>query len=517
MRTQAPPSSALTPRPGLLRDAGFLALSLASIAALVILFHGPLHTTAPTTAALALLLVVLGAATLSRLWVAIVTSVVAVLVLNFFFLPPLRTFAIDDPEDWAALFAFLTVAVIASQLSAAAKARTRDAVARRQEVSRLFDLSRDTLLTTESDGALPVLARHVARRFELETVAICVPADTEWAIHQGGERDVEPSIDQLDQAMARSRGTLEFDARRRVYGGQTEAALEDGRVARLVPLRIGTRPIGVLATTASLDPGVLDALGGVVAIAIERAHFLTEREAAGKLKQRADLTAALLASLSHDLRTPLTAIRVAVGNLGEPALTAEERRSQSHLALLEIDRLNRLFQDILDMARIDAAAITPERQWVTPADLIDAAIQYAGSVVSSRTLQIEADADAEIEIDPRLTSGALAHLLENAAHYSPPDAAIEIKGWIAGDVVQLTVRDRGTGLDPGELDHLFERFFRGHGARRHTAGTGMGLAITRGLLAAEGGRVWGENAPGGGALFTIAVPSRSRVVTGRGA
>ena len=105
------------------------------------------------------------------------TSVVAVFVLNFFFLPPLWTFTIADPEDWAGLFAFLAVAVIASKLSAAAKDRTRDAVARRQEVSRLFDLSRDILLTTESDGALPVLARHVARRFELETVAICVPTD----------------------------------------------------------------------------------------------------------------------------------------------------------------------------------------------------------------------------------------------------------------------------------------------------------------------------------------------------
>ncbi len=506
---------ARTLRTNLIRDAGFLVLSVVAIAALVILLHGPFGTTAPTTGALALLLVVLGAATLSRLWVAIVTSVAAVLVLNFFFLPPLGTFTIEDPEDWAGLFVFLAVAVIASKLSAAAKDRTRDAVARRLEVSRLFDLSRDILLTTQSDGALPVLARHVARRFELETVAICVPTETGWALHQGAERGVEPTTDQLDQAMARLRGTLEFDARSRMYGGQAEVSLANGRMARLVPLRLGTRPIGLLATdSANLDPGALDALGGVVAIAIERAHFLTEREAAESLKQRADLAAALLASLSHDLRTPLTAIRVAVGNLGEPAIGADERRSQSHLALQEIDRLNRLFQDILDMARIDAAAITPERQWVTPADLVDAAIQHAGTLVSNRTLRIEADADTEVEIDPRLTSGALAHLLENAAQYSPPDAPIEIKGWVAGDGVQLTVRDRGTGLDPGELDHLFERFFRGNAARRHTAGTGMGLAITRGLLAAEGGRVWGENAPGGGARFTIAVPSRSRVVAG---
>jgi two-component system sensor histidine kinase KdpD len=212
----------------------------------------------------------------------------------------------------------------------------------------------------------------------------------------------------------------------------------------------------------------------------------------------------------------LTAIRVAVANLDEPSLAADERRGQSRLALQEIDRLNRLFQDILDMARIDAAAITPERQWVTPADVIDAAIQYVGTVVAQRTLQIEADAETEVEIDPRLTSAALAHLLENAAHYSPPEAPLEMRGWVAADGLQLTVRDHGGGLDPAELQHLFEGFFRGDSARSQAAGTGMGLAITRGLLAAEGGRVWGENAAGGGACFTIAVPSRSRPVAGGG-
>ena len=211
--------------PTVARDAGYLTLCLAAMAGLVFLFHGPFGITTPTTAALALLLVVLGAATLSRLWVAIVSSVVAVFVLNFFFLPPLGTFTIADPEDWAGLFAFLAVAVIASKLSAAAKDRTRDAVARRQEVGRLFDLSRDILLTTESDGALPVLAQHVARRFELETVAICVPTDKGWTLYQGGERGVEPSHDQLDEAMARLKGNLEFDARQRMYVGQTDVSL----------------------------------------------------------------------------------------------------------------------------------------------------------------------------------------------------------------------------------------------------------------------------------------------------
>src|SRR5947207_2896060 len=141
-----------------------------------------LRGVSPTTVALALLLVVLGAATLARLRIAIVVSIVALLTLNFFFLPPVGTFTIADPQNWIALIAFLIVAVIASNLSAAAQDKAREAIARRNEVTRLFDLTRDVLLTTETANAIDVLARHVARRFELQRVAICLPGDRGWRI-----------------------------------------------------------------------------------------------------------------------------------------------------------------------------------------------------------------------------------------------------------------------------------------------------------------------------------------------
>ena len=133
------------------------------------------------------------------------------LAFNFFFLPPLYTFTIADPQNWVALVVFLVVAVIASQLSSAAKERARDAVARRQEVTRLFDLSRDILLTTEKESALPALVRHIARRFELESVAIAVPTDQAWTIYEGGERNIAPDPARLDEALARLRGPLKYD------------------------------------------------------------------------------------------------------------------------------------------------------------------------------------------------------------------------------------------------------------------------------------------------------------------
>jgi len=488
------------------RDLAVLLASLSAIALLTWLLRA-VPDVSPATAALALLLVVLGAATVCRLRVAIFVSMVAMLTLNFFFLPPVHTLSIADPQNWIALFVFLIVAVIASNLSAAAQQRAREAIERRNEVTRLFDLTRDVLLTTETSGAIETLARHVARRFELPKVAICLPVDRGWRVYQGGE-EISVDAHTLNTALAKARGVVEYDARQRAYGGHIQAGASNE--ITIVPLRHGTKAMGLLAATSpSLDIGTMDAVAGVVAIAIERAQFLAERDAAELVRQKADLAATLLAALSHDLRTPLTAIRVAVENLrGE--LAADDRRAQAGAAVAELDRLTRLFQDILDMARIDAAAIRVDRQWVGATDVVDAAIAHVRPALERHQMRVDVVSDLEVEIDPRLSSGALSHLLENAAHYSPSGREILVQARIEGEGLQVSVTDHGPGLDPGELDHLFERFYRGRSARQGTFGTGMGLSITRGLLAAAGGRVWAENVPGAGARFSMVVPGRIR-------
>jgi two-component system sensor histidine kinase KdpD len=257
-----------------LRDGVVFTGSMAAVAALAAVPR-VLPAISPMTVALALLLVVLGAATLSRLRVAIVISIVAMLVLNFFFLPPLGTFTVADPENWVALFAFLIVAVIASKLSDLAQERAREAVSRRNEVTRLFDLSRDVLLTTETAGGLEALARHISRRFELARVAVCLPADHGWDIYQGGEIPVVVAEADLEKTIASTRGVLEFDAYARAYGGHVTVLSPAGDSVSLIPLRHGIKTIGVLAAVApGLDLGTLDAVAGVAAIAIERVQFL---------------------------------------------------------------------------------------------------------------------------------------------------------------------------------------------------------------------------------------------------
>ena len=185
---------------------------------------------------------------------------------------------------------------------------------------------------------------------------------------------------------------------------------------------------------------------------------------------------------------------------------------QADAAITELQRLDRLFQDILDMARIDSAAIQIDRQWVTPADVIDAAVAQVRHALAGHALRVEAEAETLVEIDPRVASMAVSHLLENAARYSPADRAIAVDATADTEGLRVRVTDQGAGLDPGELDHLFERFYRGRRAKQLAPGTGMGLAITRGLLAALDGRVWAENVAGAGARFTIVVPGRRRPI-----
>jgi two-component system sensor histidine kinase KdpD len=265
------------------------------------------------------------------------------------------------------------------------------------------------------------------------------------------------------------------------------------------------KPIGVLAASGrSVDPGSLDALGGVVAIAIERAQFLEERKAAELARQSEELKSALLASLGHDLRTPLTAIRVAASNLQASWLGEDDRREQSEIVLTEVERLTRLFEDILDMARIDAGAVSTEPHWVLPSQIVDAAREQVERTLSRHRIETAIRDDALVRLDPRLTAAALAHLLENAARYSPAGSVITVGTRMSADTLTIEVRDRGPGIPAADLPHLFERFYRGTQARA-VSGTGMGLSIARGLLAVERGRIWAENCAGG-AQFTIAVP-----------
>ncbi|RPH57123.1 MAG: DUF4118 domain-containing protein [Acidobacteria bacterium] len=257
-----------------------LSAAMAAVAAVTLTLGQWLKVSNAATVSTTYLMVVLLVAATSRLRVAIATSIAAMLCLNFFFFPPVGTFTIADPQNWVALFAFLAVSLVASNLSAVARARTQEAVGRRDELARLFDLSRDVLMMTDSREALSVLARLIARRFDLEFVAIAVPREDDWDVYEAGAQTIALDRRQLSNAFAAAQTTLEFDAYARTYAGHRNMTV-DGHLIRLVPLRVGTKPIGVLAAAGRpVEAGTLDTLAGVVAIEIERAHFLEDRNAA---------------------------------------------------------------------------------------------------------------------------------------------------------------------------------------------------------------------------------------------
>lgn len=490
-------------------DVKALAIALAVLAGLTAALAGGLRVTNSTTIALLFLLVVLVLAARARLWAAIVASIAAMLLINFWFLPPLRTFTIADPQNWIALFAFLTVSLVATNLSSAARARASEAMARRDELTRLFDLSRDVLRIGDTANAMTVLASFVVRRFSLSGVSICLPASGSWTMATAPAGHAAPTPDLLDTVLGRANRTLEFDARQRSYGGQQQIETANGPLT-LVPLRLGTRAIGVMAAGGRpLESGTLDAIAGLVAIAVERTQFLEERERAELASRTADLKSALLASLAHDLRTPLTAIHLAASNLQARWLSDSDRDDQAGIVLAETARLQRMFQNILDMARLEAGGVDPAREWVAPDQIVEAARAQAGPMLDQREVRVHVS-EGLVDVDPRLTATALAHLIENAAQYSPADKPIEITAHISSDGLHLDVRDHGPGIAPADLSHLFEGFYRGAGGAVRAAGTGLGLTIAKRFLAVEDGRIWAESCPDGGARFSITVPAATR-------
>jgi two-component system sensor histidine kinase KdpD len=220
-----------------------------------------------------------------------------------------------------------------------------------------------------------------------------------------------------------------------------------------------------------------------------------------------ELKTALFASIGHDLMTRLTVIQAAASNLKALQLSADDRVEHSDMILGEAERLRRLFQNIVEMVRIDGAATSPERRWALPSEIIHAARRQVEHTLEHRPVEVGVENDEPIHLDQRLTTKALAHLLENAAQYAPPGSAIRIDAREREDGLEISVSDRGPGIAPIDLPHVFDRFYRGMAARARVSGTGMGLWIARELLAVQGGRVCAANRPNGGAVFTVVVPA----------
>jgi two-component system sensor histidine kinase KdpD len=475
-----------------------------------------------TTIALSYLLVVLITASAYGLAVGIFTSVTSVLCFNYFFLPPYGTLTIQDPQNWVALFTFLATAIITSQLSSAARARAEDAERRREEVFKLYELSRAIIATPDSETVVPSIARQVVEIYSFDYCAVFLPTDGKWQrAATASESDFidafKPALNEIERAFTDGELQL-FPATKDFEQQSSTVEIKAPYLVAYVPLKVGVRSIGVMVLAArQLERGAAEAIAGMVALALERARFLQEVSHTEALRQSDELKSALLASVSHDLRTPLTSMRAAVDSLLlEDIVWDKAALREFHLIISEeVNRLTRLVQNLLEMARIEANELHISKRWQAVSEIITNVLERCEKGLGNHQVKVEMDeAMPLVKVDSLLLAEALHNLVENAARYSPAESLITIKAQIEQADLLIRVTDQGKGIAAGEFGRVFDKFYRGsQGQRQRKDGTGMGLAIARGIIQAHGGKIWAENGKPKGAVFAFTIPVEQKSVT----
>jgi two-component system sensor histidine kinase KdpD len=408
---------------------------------------------------------------------------------NFYFLPPIGTFAIADTKNWIALFAFLGTSIIASQLSNRIKTEARQATARQREVEILFHLSRELLRTENVAELLNAIPTCVKATTGVGAVGLYLEQKEELLFSPGNSSGVREGIDLRTAA-------------------QLPQITTDGEW-KIVPVRVGVRPRGALLLKGcAISEGTLEALGGLVSIAIDRAEALEHAARSEAAKENERLRTALLDSITHELRTPLTAIKAsATALLSTAGMDAPTRTEMLAVIDEESDRLNHLIAQAVQMVQLDSQEIHMDVSPQSVAELIDNARQTSASVLAGHRVELLLTNNLPaVQADPIWLESVLCNLLENAAKYSSPGQPITITAEERDGSMAIGVTDHGSGIEPAEQDLIFEKFYRGQEQKSHVSGTGMGLAICRAIMEAHHGSISVTSRPGEGSTFTCVLP-----------
>ena len=437
-------------------------------------------------------------------------AISSVLAYNFFFLPPLYTFTVGDPENVLALFFFLIVAIIVSNLTARTRSQVVTTRSRAKTTAELYAFSRKVAGIGSFDDLLWATAYQISSMLNVRSVLLMPAKDGEGIEVACGY----PPEDRLDDAdMAAARWTWE---RNRPAGRGADTL--PGAKRLFLPLRTGSGPVGVLgidrdAPGPLLTPDgrrLLDALCDQAAVAIERIALAKGLDEARVLAETERLRAALLTSISHDLRTPLASILGTVSSLRsfpERYGTAEREELLTTLQD-EAERLNRFVSNLLDMTRIESGAIELKLELIDVTEIVGAALQRAGNVLAGHRVELAIEPELPmLHLDAVLFEQVLFNLLDNAAKYSPVGSRIDIRASRDGELVEIEVVDEGPGIPPADFERIFDKFYRVHAQDRRRAGTGLGLAICRGFVEALGGWIVARNRRDrSGAVLTIRMP-----------
>jgi len=496
------------------------------------------------TISFAYLLVVLALASTRGLYAAILASVVAFFSFDYFLVPPLYTFVVAKFEDLLALFVFLATAIITGELASALRKRAEQASRRERETRILYELMRAVNNEEDLETQLGIIVHAVIDIFSswgVRDCSILLPDATgklaaklssdeettvEWVMRQGQTVELhdvaltpQTSVHSGPRAVIRSTASLH-----RVR-----------RYVRMIPLKTGREVIGVMRLLMEDDPRQLETSLGVeqersnsqtaffwtfldqATLVIERVRLRRDSLQVQLLQRTDALRAALLSSVSHDLRTPLSAIKAATSSLlQEDVQWDDEARRSFTLAIeREVDRLNRLVGNLLDMSRIEGNALKPEKEWYPIDELIHDVLGHMQPLLQNRVVQTSLPDDLPpVELDYLEIDQVLTNLIENAVRYTPAESPIEMSVQVAGEQMTISVADHGPGIPVANMERIFDKFYRVLDIQRDVAypkGSGLGLAVCRGLVEAHGGRIWVENREGGGAIFRFTLPVRRAV------
>jgi len=462
------------------------------ILAAITFFYREVLKVNQTTVALTFVVAILAVSTFWGFTVSAFMSLAAMLAFNYFFLPPVGTFIIADPQNWAALFAFLAASLIASQLAARVRKEADEAQRRRNELERLYTFSQTLLVSGNVITLLNAIPSHIVETFEVGAAALYLENKNKF-YHSGGASHF--ADEELKRATARD-----------------EPLRDPGRSLSFVPVHMGARAIGSLGISGQmLSRETLDALGSMIAIAFERARAVEDLGKTEAAREGERLKSALLDSVTHDFRTPLTSIKASVTSLLSERHVAD---AQKHELLTvideECDRLNQLVGDAAEMAQLDAGEFELDLAPNAMNEIVSAALSYCKTLLGARTIRMDVpETLPSVRADFNRIRDVLVRLIENADAYSPKDQPITITAEANANVVLTSVADQGPGIEDMELGLIFDKFYRGKDQRYLVQGTGMGLPIAKAIIQAHGGTISVASQRDHGSVFSFTLPINS--------
>jgi two-component system, OmpR family, sensor histidine kinase KdpD len=440
------------------------------------------------------LLAVLIVAAVSGFGPSITISVVATLCYDYFFIPPVETWNITDPRDWIALTAFLITALVGSTLSVRARREAQQARRQRHETERLYDLSQRLIGAGDSAALCRAIPADVVEAFDVAAAALFIGEGQVVFDSPGSLRRID---------VARLKSTLLHK----------DVQIETDQDCSFVPLRLVTREIGSLVIVGgNLSEATLESLGSLVAITIERARALEQVGKIEALRESEKLKSALLDAITHEFRTPLTAMKISVtGMLSDLEFDREQCRELLLMLDEGCDRIDHLVGEVSEMSRLESGEIKLHIAPQTVEELIDAALSDCQGILADRTIERGvANQDLQIDVDLHWAAKILVNLVTNASLYSRPGAPITIRTETRNRFVVFNIADSGPGIEPAELKRIFEKFYRGRDHRCRVQGTGMGLPIAKAIVEAHGGRISAVSKVGEGSVFSFTLPIADR-------